>query len=44
MNLLESYKGRLSVAETYYSQKNNGARMPADKKMNTAICLNNIAR
>lgn len=44
MNLLESYKGRLSVAETYYAQKNNGAKLPADKKMNTAICLQNIAR
>ena len=44
MNLLESYKGRLSVSEKYYSQKNNGLKMSNTKKMITAQCLENTAK
>lgn len=44
MNLLENYKGRLAVAEKYFAQKNNGAKMSNSKKMVTAMCLDNTAR
>jgi hypothetical protein len=44
MNLMESYKGRLSISEKYYAQQNNGARMSTQKKMITAMCLDNTAR
>ena len=44
MNLLESYKGRLSVSEKYYAQKNDGARLDNNKKMITAQCLDNVAK
>ncbi len=44
MNLLESYKGRLSVCEKYYAQKNNGAKLDNSKKMITAQCLENVAK
>lgn len=44
MNLLESYKGRLSISERYYSQKNNGLKMSNTKKMITAQCLANTAK
>ncbi len=43
MNLLESYKGRLSVAEKYYSEK-TGAKLSQAKKIAVAQCLNNTAR
>ena len=43
MNLLESYKGRLSISEKYYAQKNGGAKMSNSKKMLTAQCLHNTA-
>lgn len=42
--LLESYKGRLSISEQYYAQKNNGAKMSSTKKMIVAQCLENTAR
>ena len=44
MNLLESYKGRLSVSEKYYASQHNGAKMSTAKKMTTAMCLNNISK
>lgn len=43
MNLMESYKGRLAVAESYYAQKNNGQKLSNTKKMITAQCLANVA-
>ena len=43
-NLLESYKGRLNVAEKFYAQNNNGKRMSNQTKMVTAMCLDNTAR
>lgn len=44
MNLLESYKGRLSVSEKFYAQKNGGAKLDTAKKLVTAQCLDNVAR
>lgn len=44
MNLMESYKGRLSVCEKYYAQKNDGAKLDNTKKMITAQCLDNVAK
>lgn len=43
-NLLESYKGRLAIAEKYYGQVNNGAKLSNQKKMVTAMCLDNTAK
>ncbi len=43
MNLMESYKGRLAIAESYYSQKNGGQKLSNSKKMLTAQCLSNVA-
>lgn len=43
-NLLESYKGRLAIAEKYYSQNNGGAKLSNARKMTTAMCLNNVAK
>lgn len=44
MNLLESYRGRLSVSEKFYAQKNGGAKLDNTKKMLVAQCLDNTAR
>jgi len=44
MNLLENYKNRIAVSEKYYAQKNGGAKMSNNKKMITAMCLDNTAR
>ena len=44
MNLLESYKGRLSVSEKFYASQHGGQKMSTAKKMTTAMCLNNISR
>jgi len=43
-NLMESYKGRLAIAEKYYASQNEGAKMSNQKKMVTAMCLDNTAR
>lgn len=43
MNLMESYKGRLAIAESYYAQKNSGQKLSNTKKMLTAQCLSNVA-
>lgn len=43
-SLLESYKGRLAIAEKYYAQQNNGAKLSNERKMITATCLNNVAK
>ena len=42
--LLESYKGRLAIAEKYYAQQNNGAKLSNERKIVTATCLNNVAK
>ena len=44
MNLLESYKCRLSVSEKYYASQHGGQKMSTAKKMTTAMCLNNISK
>ena len=41
-NLLEQYKSRLAVAEKYYAQQHNGARLSEGKKMVVAKCLENV--
>ena len=42
--LLENYKGRLSIAEKYYAQQNAGRKLNNQKKMVTAMCIDNTAR
>lgn len=42
--LLENYKGRMALAEKYYAQLNQGAKLSTEKKTITAICLNNEAK
>lgn len=41
-NLLEQYKTRLAVAEKYYAQSHNGAKLSESKKIATAKCLENV--
>lgn len=43
-NLLENYKGRLSISEKYYAARHNGQRMPMKEKMLTAAMLSNTAK
>ena len=43
MNLLESYKGRLAIAEKYHTQQ-TGNKLSNSKKLVTAMCLDNTAR
>lgn len=44
MNLLESYKGRLSVAESFYAKTHNNEKMSNQKKLVTAKMLENCNR
>ena len=41
-NLLEAYKNRLSVSESYYAKSHNGEKMDGARKLATAVCLNNL--
>lgn len=41
MNLLESYKGRLAVAESFYAKSHNNEKMSNQKKLVTAKMLEN---
>ena len=41
MNLLESYKGRLTVAESYYAKSHNNEKLSMNKKLVTAKMLEN---
>lgn len=43
-NLLESYRNRLSVADTYYAKSHNGQRMDSYKKLLIANALNNTSK
>ena len=43
-NLLESYKKRLSLAESLYSKSHNGEPMDTTRRLATAKCLDNINR
>lgn len=38
-SLFESYKNRLSVAESYYGKLHSGERMSNNRKLVTAKCL-----
>ena len=44
MNIVESYKNRIALAESIYQKAHNGARMSADKKLVLAKVLNNTSR
>ena len=41
MNLLESYKGRLAVSESYYAKSHNGEKLSNNKKLVVAKLLEN---
>ena len=41
-SLFESYKNRLSVAESYYGKMHAGERMSNNRKLATAKCLENV--
>ena len=41
VNLLESYKGRLAVSESYYAKSHNGAKLSQNKKLVVAKLLEN---
>ena len=42
MNLLEAYKGRLSVADKIYSKTHQGEKLSESKKLMIASCLRNV--
>lgn len=44
VNLLESYKGRLAVSESYYAKSHNGAELSKNKKLVVAKLLENQNR
>ena len=41
MNLLESYKGRLAVSESYFAKSHNGEKLSNQKKLVVAKLLEN---
>lgn len=41
-NLLESYKGRLAVSESYYAKSHNGEKLSQTKKLVVAKLLENV--
>lgn len=41
VNLLESYKSRLAVSESFYAKAHNGAALSSNKKMVVAKLLDN---
>lgn len=43
-NLLESYKNRISLAESVYQKSHNGAQMSSQKKLMLATVLNNTSK
>ena len=42
-SLLEAYSNRLALADRFYSQK-HGQALSEQKKLVTAVCLNNVNR
>ena len=42
MNLLESYKGRLAVSESYYAKSHAGEKLSNTKKLVVAKLLENV--
>ena len=43
-NLLEAYAKRLNIAEKFYAGRHNGEVLSEQKKLVTAVCLNNVNR
>jgi hypothetical protein len=41
-NLLEAYSKRLNIAESFYAGRHNGEKLSEQKKLVTAVCLNNV--
>lgn len=41
-NLLEAYAKRLNIAESFYAGRHNGEKLSEQKKLVTAVCLNNV--
>lgn len=41
-NLLEAYSKRLKIAESFYAGRHNGEQLSDQKKLVTAVCLNNV--
>ena len=44
VNLLESYKGRLAVSESYYAKSHAGEKLSNNKKLVVAKLLENCNR
>ena len=42
MNLLETYKKRLTVSESVYQKSHNGEKMDNRRKIATAKCLESL--
>lgn len=40
--LFEAYAKRLNLAESVYAQKHNGEKLSDQRKLTTAVCLNNV--
>ena len=43
-NLLEAYKNRLSIAESFYAKEHGGMKMDSNRKLAIATCLNNTTK
>ena len=43
-SLLETYSKRIALAESVYSGNHNGAKLSDQRKLVTAVCLNNVNR
>ena len=43
-NLLEAYANRLNLAESVYANNHNGQKLTEQRKLVTAVCLNNVNR
>lgn len=43
-SLLESYKQRLAISESFYAQRHGGQKLDQAKKLVTARCLENISK
>lgn len=41
-NLLEAYAKRINIAENFYAGRHNGEKLSEQKKLVTAVCLNNV--
>lgn len=41
-NLLEAYAKRINIAENFYAGRHSGEKLSEQKKLVTAVCLNNV--